>query len=95
MNSTEYVILPVEVLESLKDFDNWKEFKNNSDFFHITIKILSGRSKEIRYNLSKKVLEKISPNLSDYKKLKGLNSETGFSVLIEEMDKEVYQKIVV
>ena len=32
MNSTEYVILPVEVLESLKDFDNWKEFKNNSDF---------------------------------------------------------------
>jgi hypothetical protein len=32
MNSTEYVILPVEVLESLKDFDTWKDFKNDSDF---------------------------------------------------------------
>jgi len=32
MNSTEYVILPVEVLESLKDFDTWKEFKSDSDF---------------------------------------------------------------
>jgi len=69
--------------------------KGNSDFFHITIKILSGRSKEIRYNLSKKVLDKVSPNLSEYKKSNGLNSETGFSVLIEEMDKEVYQKIVI
>ncbi len=33
MDSVKYVILPVEVLDSLKDFDIWKEFKNNSDFF--------------------------------------------------------------
>lgn len=69
--------------------------KKDADFFHITIKILSGRSIEIRANLSKKILEKIQPNLSEYKKSKGLNSTTGFSVLIEEMDKETYQKIAV
>ena len=67
--------------------------KTNSDFFHITIKILSGRSREIRANLSKKVLDKISSNLSNYKKSKGLICKTELSVLIEEMDKEIYQKI--
>ena len=32
MNNCEYIILPVDVLDSLKDFDTWKEFKNNPDF---------------------------------------------------------------
>ena len=29
----EHIILSLELLESLKDFDTWKEFKNNPDFF--------------------------------------------------------------
>ena len=32
MNS-DFIILPVKVIEDLKDFEVWKEFKNDPNFF--------------------------------------------------------------
>ena len=78
-------------------YDNYllADDKKIRDFFHVTIKILEGRSVEIRANLSKKISEIIAPKLIQYKNSKEIKSETGLSVLIEEMNKEIYQKIVV
>jgi hypothetical protein len=40
-----HIILSLELLESLKDFDTWKEFKNNPDFFE---------DKDVKYIENKK-----------------------------------------
>lgn len=36
MEQKLYITLPIEQLEKLKDFDNWKEFKNNPNYFNNT-----------------------------------------------------------
>lgn len=64
--------------------------RSTSSFFHISIKILSGRSIEIRKKLAQKTLESAKSFLSkqnlSYKRC-------DISVDIIEMDREAYQKI--
>jgi len=33
-NENDLVLVPLELIESLKDFDTWKTFKNNPDFLN-------------------------------------------------------------
>jgi len=47
-----YITMPIDQLEKLKDFDNWKEFKNNPNYFNndevqIHKKIIINKSLEL------------------------------------------------
>jgi 5-carboxymethyl-2-hydroxymuconate isomerase len=62
------------------------------DFMHITIRIMAGRSLEIRKNLAENIL-KIT---ADFLKENNLSTNPiALSVDIAEMEKEIYQKTVV
>ena len=65
------------------------------DFIHITLKIHTGRSKEIRINLAKIISEKIKLKLENYKKTEGLKNKTDFTISINEIDSDIYQKSII
>ena len=66
--------------------------QTTSSFIHITLKVLTGRSLQIRKNLAEKILEFSREFLFDLK-LPGKRHE--ISVDIVEMERETYQKFVV
>jgi len=66
--------------------------QNTSSFIHITLKVLTGRTVQIRKNLAEKILEFSREFLLDLK-LFGKRHE--ISVDIVEMERETYQKFVV
>jgi len=62
------------------------------DFMHITVRIMAGRSLEIRKNLAENLLKIVT----DFLKENNLSTNPiALSVDIAEMEKEIYQKIVV
>lgn len=64
--------------------------ETESSFIHITLKVLTGRSVEVRKNLSQKIMEFVQKFYDD------LNLPTkrcDLSVDIVEMERETYQKI--
>ena len=64
--------------------------KNDENFIHISIKILSGREVAIRKKLALQTLE-YTKNF--YKNLNLLQKRCDISVDVIEVDREVYQKI--
>ncbi|MFT6106260.1 MAG: 5-carboxymethyl-2-hydroxymuconate isomerase [Rickettsiales bacterium] len=62
------------------------------DFIHITVKILEGRSLDMRQNLAENILKIIGDFLHE-KKI-SINS-LSFSVVISEMTKESYQSTMI
>ena len=67
------------------------KINSNNDFLHITIRILSSRSKEIQQKLAKNILK----TTYDFLKTDSFdNNPTSISVIIEEMDRDIYQKIL-
>jgi 5-carboxymethyl-2-hydroxymuconate isomerase len=66
--------------------------QTTSSFIHITLKVLTGRTVQIRKNLAEKILEFSREFLFDLK-LPGKRHE--ISVDIVEMERETYQKFVV
>ena len=58
----------------------------NKQFFHINIKILEGRSQSLRKALAQGISEKAKVFLSSHP------NQIDITVIIEEMEKEVYQK---
>lgn len=66
--------------------------QTTSSFIHITLKVLTGRTVQIRKNLAEKILEFSREFLLDLK-LPGKRHE--ISVDIVEMERETYQKFVV
>lgn len=65
---------------------------SESDFMHITIKILQGRSPEIRKNLAEHIIKIIGEFLKENKLSK---KQIALSIDISEMEKTVYQKTVI
>lgn len=65
--------------------------QENSAFFHITIKILSGRSLQIKQETAQKIA-KIAEKFLLAQNLK--KERTDLSVDIVDMEKEIYQKII-
>ncbi len=68
-----------------------KHSASSSSFIHVTVKILAGRSLEIRQEAAKKALELVkvkAENLGN-----DLSQLTDISVDIVEMDRETYQKL--
>jgi 5-carboxymethyl-2-hydroxymuconate isomerase len=66
--------------------------QTTSSFIHITLKVLTGRTVQIRKNLAEKILEFSREFLFD---LKLLGKRHEISVDIVEMERETYQKFVV
>ncbi len=66
--------------------------ENRANFIHISIKILAGRSLEIRKELSKKVFDYV---VESYEKNSNNQSRTDISVDIIEMDRDCYNKITI
>ncbi|MDX2082767.1 MAG: hypothetical protein SFV53_02125 [Rickettsiales bacterium] len=64
--------------------------QSNSSFIHITLKVLSGRSVEVKKNLAQKIVEFTKKFFDD---LKITSKRCDISVDIVEMDRETYQKI--
>ena len=64
--------------------------ESESSFIHITLKVLTGRSVEVRKNLSQKIMEFVQ---KFYEELKLPTKRCDLSVDIVEMEKETYQKI--
>lgn len=64
--------------------------KNNENFIHISIKILSGRDVVIRKKLAIATFEYVK---NFYKNLKLSQKRCDISVDVIEVDREVYQKI--
>ncbi|GDX36325.1 hypothetical protein LBMAG18_08360 [Alphaproteobacteria bacterium] len=64
--------------------------KNNENFIHISIKILSGRDIAIRKKLAIATFEYVK---NFYKSLKLSQKRCDISVDVIEVDREVYQKI--
>ncbi len=62
----------------------------DSSFIHITLKVLTGRSTEIRKNLSHKIMEFVQEFYAD---LKIITKRCDISVDIVEMERDSYQKI--
>lgn len=74
-------------------FDNYfvgKFDQTESSFIHITLKVLSGRSVEVRKNLAQKILHLVQQFYSD---LNISNKRCDISVDTVEMERETYQKI--
>ncbi len=75
------------------EFENYvvgTKNQNSSSFLHVTIKILEGRTREIKINLAKKIAE-ISTNFLESQSLGKENKD--LSVDIVDMNKDCYQKI--
>lgn len=64
--------------------------QSTSSFIHITLKVLSGRTVEMRKNLSQKISEFTASFFTD---LKLTTKRCDISVDIVEMDRDTYQKI--
>ncbi len=63
--------------------------ENESSFFHITVKILSGRSLAVKQEAAQKIMTAGQEFLKSQK----LKSRTDLSVDIVDMERETYQKI--
>lgn len=64
----------------------------NTDFMHITIKILNSRSLEIRKNLSEKIFNTVEGFLKENKLS---NRPIDLSLDVREMEKAIYQNSIV
>lgn len=64
--------------------------ESESSFIHITLKVLVGRSLEVRQNLSHKIMEFVQKFYDD---LRLPTKRCDLSVDIVEMERETYQKI--
>ena len=64
--------------------------QSTSSFIHITLKVLSGRSVEIRKNLAEKISEFTTKFFTD---LKLTTNRCDISIDIVEMDRNTYQKM--
>lgn len=64
--------------------------ESDSSFIHITLKVLTGRSVQVRKNLSQKIMEFVQ---RFYDELKLPTKRCDLSVDIVEMEKETYQKV--
>ena len=64
--------------------------QSSSSFIHITLKVLSGRSDEVRANLSAKISEFTNKFFAD---LNIPNKRCDISVDILEMERATYQKV--
>ncbi len=64
--------------------------ESESSFLHITLKVLSGRSMEVRKNLSQKIMEFVQKFHAD---LKLPTKRCDISIDIVEMERDTYQKI--
>ncbi len=63
--------------------------QNHSSFLHVTIKILAGRSAEVRKIVAQKVIDFLNQTLS-----KNIKSQRfDLSVDVVEMDRNTYQKL--
>lgn len=69
---------------TIGDFD-----ESNSTFLHITVKILEGRSAEVRQKLSQQILELTQNSFKD----KFTAQRNDISVDVVEMEKETYRKL--
>ncbi len=75
---------------SFKNYFIGAKNQEKSAFLHITIKILAGRSLEIKQELA----QKIAKITGDFLKLQNITKDrTNLSVDIVDMEKETYQKI--
>jgi 5-carboxymethyl-2-hydroxymuconate isomerase len=63
---------------------------NSRDFIHISVKILEGRSKEIRQNLAKKLFNFVNEFINHDPLLS--NNKIDISLDISEMESDIYQK---
>jgi 5-carboxymethyl-2-hydroxymuconate isomerase len=70
------------------------EDEKNRDFVHITLSILTGRNKEARAKVAKMVCEKIAAELEKYKKDNDVETKTDLTVYVEELDRDIHQKII-
>lgn len=66
--------------------------ESESSFIHVTLKVLTGRSVEVRNNLSQKIIEFLQ---RFYDELKLPTKRCDISVDIVEMERQTYQKIVI
>lgn len=62
------------------------------DFMHIEVRIMAGRSLEIRQNLAKNLL-KMAEQFLNQNNLS--NNKISLSINIVEMDKDIYQKTII
>lgn len=69
---------------------------SQQDFMHITIKIMQGRSLEIRKKLAENLLIVAKDFLRDFLKENNFSKNTiALSLDIAELEKEIYQKILI
>lgn len=64
--------------------------QTESSFIHITFKVLSGRSVEVRKNLSQKIIELTEKFFTD---LNLPNKRCDITIDVVEMNRDTYQKI--
>jgi 5-carboxymethyl-2-hydroxymuconate isomerase len=65
---------------------------SDADFIHITIRIMSGRSQEIRKKLAQNILQNTQNFICKNNLAK---NQIKLSLDISEMDKEIYQKTII
>ncbi|MBM3590818.1 MAG: hypothetical protein FJX30_05570 [Alphaproteobacteria bacterium] len=66
--------------------------KHNTNFIHISIKILAGRALEIRQQLAQKTFDLVE---DFYRNQDNLNLRCDISIDIVEMDRDCYKKITI
>jgi len=66
--------------------------KHNTNFIHISIKILAGRALEIRQQLAQKAFDLVE---DFYRNQDNLNLRCDISIDIVEMDRDCYKKITI